>query len=79
RALVNDIVKDSNIKGAERLARARLVNICLWILYGWAREAGNIDAAYIASEFSVLEMWQYLHEIIEAPTAQATDASLILN
>ncbi|WP_175999275.1 chemotaxis protein [Burkholderia stabilis] len=79
RALVSDIVKDSNIKGAERLARARLVNICLWILYGWAREAGNIEAAYIASEFSVLEMWQYLHEIIEAPTAQATDASLILN
>jgi len=79
RALVKDIVKDSNIKGVERLARARLVNICLWILYGWAREAGNVEAAYIASEFSVLEMWRYLHGLIEAPTAQATDASLILN
>jgi len=79
RALVKDIVKDGNIKGAERLARARLVNICLWILYGWAREADNVEAAYVASEFSVLEMWQYLHGLIEAPTAQAADASLILN
>ncbi|MBP0607723.1 MULTISPECIES: hypothetical protein [Burkholderia] len=79
RALVIDIVKDNNIKDAEKLARARLVNICLWILYGWAREAGNVEAAYVASEFSVLEMWRYLHGLIEAPTARATDASLLLN
>lgn len=40
------------------IKRLRQINICLWILFSWARDAGNIEAAYLASEFPVLHAWQ---------------------
>ncbi len=49
----------SNCKdNKEIIKRLRQINICLWILFSWARDAGNIEAAYLASEFSVLHAWQ---------------------
>ena len=40
-----------------RLARLRQVYICLWVLFVWAREAGNFEAPFRASEFAVLHIW----------------------
>lgn len=42
---------------SQRVTVMRQMSICLWILYGWAREAENIEAAYRASELTLLHAW----------------------
>lgn len=39
------------------LTSIRQLHICLWILYSWCREAGNLEAAYLASELVLLHAW----------------------
>jgi hypothetical protein len=46
-----------------RLRAARQLYVCLWILYVWARDAGNIEAAYRASEFVLLNVWEILRPV----------------
>jgi len=38
----------------EILMRLRQINICLWILFSWARDTGNLESAYLSSELSLL-------------------------
>lgn len=38
----------------------RQINICVWILFVWARDAGNLEAAYRASELALLSGWDIL-------------------
>lgn len=39
------------------LTASRQLYICLWILYSWCREQGNIESAYLGSELAVLKGW----------------------
>lgn len=43
-----------------RLRTARQLNICLWILYVWARDVGNLESPFRASEIAVLYVWELL-------------------
>ena len=43
-----------------RLTAVRQIYLCMWILYTWCREADNVEAAFQASEISVLHSWQLL-------------------
>lgn len=47
-----------------RLRTARQLNICLWILFVWARDAGNLEAPYRASEYTLLCAWDLLRPTI---------------
>jgi hypothetical protein len=47
-----------------RIRAGRQLNICLWILFVWARDAGNLEAPYRASEFAVLSAWDLLRPTI---------------
>lgn len=38
----------------------RTLSIALWVLYVWARENDNIEAAYLSSERSLLTLWDLL-------------------
>lgn len=33
------------------------LNICLWVLFSWCRDGGNIEAAYLSSELALLLAW----------------------
>ena len=48
----------------ERLKKLRQVYICLWILFVWAREEGNLDAPFRASEFAVLHIWNNCRPLV---------------
>lgn len=37
---------------------ARQIYICLWILFVWARDAGNLESPYRASEIALLNVWE---------------------
>lgn len=64
---------------AQRLSQARLINICLWIMFVWAREADNVEAPYRASELALLEIWQLLKADIQRGGRGAEAAGLVIN
>lgn len=64
---------------AARLSQARLINICLWIMFVWAREADNVEAPYRASERALLEVWHLLKGDVPRSGKSAEAAGLVLN
>lgn len=44
---------------AERTRQLRKAYLCLWILFVWARDADNLEAAYRASELVLLRSWPH--------------------
>lgn len=58
RHLLNAIFTDSKNQ-TERTRQLRKAYLCLWILFVWARDAGNLEAAYRASELVLLRSWLY--------------------
>ncbi|MGK6321009.1 hypothetical protein [Sphingomonas sp. DT-204] len=64
---------------AARLSQARLINICLWIMFVWAREADNVEAPYRASERALLEVWHLLKSDVPRSGKSAEAAGLVLN
>ncbi len=56
-----------------RVTTARQICICLWILFVWARDAGNVESAYLASERSLLAVWYMLRD--EARAARPPEAA----
>lgn len=33
------------------------INVCLWVLFSWCRDGGNLEAAYLSSERALLIAW----------------------
>lgn len=33
------------------------LNMCLWVLFSWCRDAGNLEASYLSAEYAVLLAW----------------------
>lgn len=63
---------------AARLSQARLINICLWIMFVWAREANNVEAPYRASERAHLEVWHLQTDVARSGKV-AEAAGLVIN
>ena len=42
----------------QHIRAIRQINICLWILFAWARDAGNLEAAYLSAERALLYAWE---------------------
>lgn len=66
------------LSDAQRVTAIRQMNICLWILYVWAREAENIEAAYRSGELTLLHAWSVakLHAGKDNKTTRAMQAAL---
>ena len=54
-----------------RLTALRQIYIGLWTLYVWARDAGNIEAAYLCSERALLVAWELIKEFFTRNTKAA--------
>ncbi|EHJ93519.1 hypothetical protein [Vreelandella boliviensis] len=70
-SLLNAIfVKPKN--QAERTRQLRKAYLCLWILFVWARDAGNLDTAYRVSELVLLRSWPHcdITRLRKGPTQQ---------
>ncbi len=63
-----------NHEDSERIALTRLrqLYVCLWVLYVWGREAGNLDAPYRASELALLTVWDSCRKLVGKKDAQST-------
>ena len=42
----------------QHIRAIRQINICLWILFAWARDAGNVESAYLSAEHAMLNAWE---------------------
>lgn len=58
---------------AQRITAIRQMSVCLWILFAWARDAGNTESAYLASEFTLLHAWSIVREYADKQTKMASD------
>jgi hypothetical protein len=47
------------------------LNICVWVLFVWARESDNLDAPYRASELVLLNLWHLIRSFIGKKTSAA--------
>lgn len=77
--LLRALAKTPGEKVAVRLSQARLINICLWILFSWAREADNVESAYRASERAMLEVWHLLKGEVASSGQSSEAAGNIIN
>jgi len=58
-------LRDAGAASAKaRVRAARQLNLCLWVLYVWSRDVGNLEAAYRAGELTVLTTWELLRPTI---------------
>jgi hypothetical protein len=57
-SLIESLSAVDALKDAERVTAIRQMSICLWILFAWAREAGNMESAYLSSELALLHGWK---------------------
>jgi hypothetical protein len=76
-ALVKSLSAVDTLGDAERVTAIRQMSICLWILFAWAREAQNMEAAYLSSELALLHAWSIvrLHAGQKKKVTQAVEAA----
>ncbi|MBE0557724.1 MAG: hypothetical protein IH628_10875, partial [Proteobacteria bacterium] len=60
--LVASSLSEDFAKAAHRIRVIRQLSICLWILFAWARDQGNLESTYRAAEFLLLRLWQIVRE-----------------
>ena len=69
--LIRKLCAPADTTPKQRTTILRQLYICLWVLFVWARDAGNLEAPYRASERALLEAWP----LIQADVAKSTKAS----
>ena len=62
--LVNTIADECKATRLARLTAIRQIYLGLWTLYVWARNADNIEAAYLCSERGVLVAWELIKKYL---------------
>jgi hypothetical protein len=70
-ALIRSLSSTESTKDKDQITAIRQINICLWILFAWARDAGNMESAYLSSELALLHAWK----IAKAYSAKTTKAA----
>lgn len=61
------------------LTRLRQLYVCLWVLFVWAREAGNLDAPYRASELALLHAWDICHPQMEKNNSNSRKCNEVID
>ncbi|MDP3737473.1 MAG: hypothetical protein Q8R02_08785 [Hyphomonadaceae bacterium] len=62
----------------DRVRAARQIYLSLWIMYVWARDVGNLEAPYRASELAVLHAWELVKPEIGASTEAGEALATVL-
>ena len=68
---VSSIAKNSKANRRARLTAIRQIYLGLWTLYVWARQAENIEAAYLSSERAVLIGWPLINNYVTGTSREA--------
>lgn len=63
---------------AKLLTAARQISISLWMLFVWAREQGNLESSYLASEYAMLRVWDLAKDLLAREARASEDMGLII-
>jgi hypothetical protein len=55
--LIRALAEANERQDEQCLTALRQMSICLWILFAWAREASNMESAYLGGELTLLHAW----------------------
>lgn len=69
--LIRKLCAPADTTPKQRTTILRQLYICLWVLFVWARDAGNLEAPYRASERALLQAWP----LVQTDVAKSTKAS----
>ncbi len=78
RRLAGDLCQAGIVSGKARVRAARQLNICLWILFVWARSAGNIESPYQVSELAMLTAWELLRPTLGSNGRETKALSIVV-
>ena len=53
------------------VSAVRQITLCLWVLFVWSRDVGNLESPFLSSEFAVLHVWGLLAPRLEEESAEA--------
>ena len=67
--MVRKLCSRSHKSAKARATTIRQLYLMLWILFVWARDAGNVESPYLASELTILHAWQVLRGELGKDTA----------
>ncbi|WP_441233862.1 hypothetical protein [Bradyrhizobium sp. 930_D9_N1_4] len=77
--LVRELIGLANNDKA-KIRTARQLYIATWVLFVWARDIGNVEAAYQASELLLLNLWDLVRPLIGKKRSAAGKAiTLVLH
>lgn len=57
KKLINQLCEQNFDKKKNVINVLRQLNIYSWMLFAWGREDGNIESAYVCSEYALLKAW----------------------
>jgi len=77
--LIRSLTKHPSEALADRLRSVRQITLCLWILFGWGRDAHNVEAPYRASEMALLHAWELLKNDVGKRGSGSEAAGLLIN
>ena len=64
---------------SKRLTAARQISISLWMLFVWAREQGNLESSYLATEYALLRVWELTKDLLAQETAVSEDLGIVIS
>jgi len=73
-ALARSLTQIEDPTDKKHLIALRQMSICLWILFSWARDASNVEAAYRSAELTLLHGWELLKPFHGKQSKAATEA-----
>lgn len=79
RSLINAIAERPSKKPSSNISKVREINLCLWVLFTWAREVQNVEAPYRASEYAILRAWEILKDMFRGNGSIAIDSGTAFN
>ena len=77
--LIRVLENSTTEKPSDTLTAMRQMNICLWILYSWCREEGNVESAYLSSELVTLHAWEMAKSFIGQKNKLSIDVFEVLH
>lgn len=75
-ALIRSLSSTKSKKDKNQITAIRQIIICLWILFAWARDAGNVESAYLSSELALLHTWKIAKQYYAKTTKAAKEIQL---
>lgn len=76
--LAESLCQAGSVSRKARVRAARQLNICLWILFVWARSAGNIESPYKVSEMALLIAWELLRPTLSSNGREKNELSIVV-